>query len=190
MTRTRLTALTAAALLALGAVAGCGGDGSSSSGNGYIEGNGTISLLDPADRKKVGDVAGETLQGDPVSLADFRGKIVVVNVWGSWCAQCRAESDDLAEAAKQLAPEGVVFLGINTRENVGAALAYERRHQTAYRSIYDPGGRTLLAFQGALRPNAIPSTVVIDADGRVAASVLGELTSPRTLIGLVEDVRG
>ena len=122
-------------------------------------------------------------------MADFQGKVVVINVWGSWCPPCRSEADDLAVAAKQLQPQGVVFLGINTRDNsADTALAFQRSHAVPYPSIFDPGGSLLGAFHRTLSPKAIPSTVVIDAQGRVAASVIGELTSARTLIDLVHDV--
>lgn len=193
MTRSRRTPLLAAALLVAGSVlAGCSGSGSTAGAeNGFVSGNGTITQLEAADRKKPGPVSGETLEGDAVSLEDYRSKVVVINVWGSWCPPCRAEVDELSEAAEKLAGRGVVFLGINTRDKSTAdALAFQDKHDVPYSSLYDPGGRNLLAFRGTLAPNAIPSTVVIDAEGRVAASVIGEVTSVSTLVGLVEDVIG
>jgi thiol-disulfide isomerase/thioredoxin len=124
-----------------------------------------------------------------VSLSDYAGQTVVVNVWGSWCAPCRAEAPDLVDAAAELASEDVAFLGINSRDlNEAAARAFVRRFDVPYPSIYDQGGQTLLAFRGTLTANSIPSTVVIDAEGRVAARVLGEV-SKSTLVGLVEDVQ-
>jgi thiol-disulfide isomerase/thioredoxin len=111
-----------------------------------------------------------------------------VNVWGSWCAPCRSEAPDLVAASEELADDGVEFLGINSRDlDRAAARAFQRRFEVPYPSIYDQQGRTLLAFRGTLSPNAIPSTVVIDQEGRVAASVIGEVTRS-TLVGLVEDV--
>jgi thiol-disulfide isomerase/thioredoxin len=114
---------------------------------------------------------------------------VVVNVWGSWCPPCRAEAPVLADAARDLSGKGVAFLGINSRnpERSGPR-AFEARYKVPYDSIYDPGGRTLLAFHGTLTPNSIPSTVIIDRRGRVAASVLGEVTRT-TLDDLVDEVR-
>ncbi len=176
------------ALLVALLAAGCGGVGSTGD-KGYIDGSGVITLLDAAEREKVGPVEGTTLDGDEVSLAQYAGKVVVINVWGSWCPPCRSEADDLVVAAEELMPQGVIFLGINTRDNSAeTALAYERNRKVPYASIFDPGGENLLAFYGTLSPNAIPSTVVIDKEGRVAASVIGEVTSARTLIDLVEDV--
>lgn len=183
----RLRPLFAVLLVALVA-AGCGGVGATGD-KGYIDGSGVITLLDAGDREKPEDVAGTTLEGEEVSLADYAGKVVVINVWGSWCPPCRSEVDDLVVAAEELMPQGVVFLGINTKDNSAAtALAFEKARKVPYPSIFDPGGEALLAFYGTLSPNAIPSTVVIDAEGRVAASVIGEVTSARTLVNLVQDV--
>jgi peroxiredoxin len=93
-------------------------------------------------------------------------------------------------AAKVLRPRGVVFLGINSRDpSVAQARAFVRAYDVPYPSIYDPSGKTLLAFHGTLSPTSIPSTVVIDPRGRVAASILGEVTSKQTLIDLAEGAR-
>jgi thiol-disulfide isomerase/thioredoxin len=148
-----------------------------------------ITLLPVAKRKAPGMVSGETLDGQQVSLASYAGKVVVVNVWGSWCPPCRAEADDLAAASRELAAEDVVFVGINTRDaSRDNGLSFQRTYDVPYPSIYDPGGRNLLAFRHTLTPNSIPGTVVIDRQGRVAASVLGELTGKNTLEDLVDEV--
>ena len=179
----------AAALLVSLAVAGCGSDVGSSGDTGYVSGKGVITRLAAEDRVRPGEVAGETIHGGRVSLADFAGKTVVVNVWGSWCPPCRAETPDLVAAAEELRDDEVAFLGINSRDlNKAAARAFVRRFDVPYPSIYDQEGETLLAFSGTLTPNSIPSTVIVDAQGRVAASVLGQV-SKATLVGLVEDVQ-
>lgn len=179
-----------AVLLVVLVASGCGGVGSTGD-KGYVDGSGVITLLTEAEREKPGPVAGTTLDGDEVSLAQYAGKVVVINVWGSWCPPCRKETDVLTVAANELMPQGVVFLGINTRDNsVETALSFQRKKNVPYPSIFDPGGKNLLEFDGTLSPNAIPSTVVIDAQGRVAASIIGEVTSARTLVALIEDVRG
>ena len=183
----RATAI-AAVLLAGTVLSACSDDVGSSGDSGFVAGKGIITRLAVEDRKEPGEVAGETLDGEPISLEDYEGKTVVVNVWGSWCAPCRAEAPDLAAASEELADDGVEFLGINSRDlDRAAAQAFQRRFEVPYPSIYDQQGKTLLAFRGTLSPNAIPSTVVIDAEGRVAASVIGEV-SRSTLVGLVEDV--
>jgi thiol-disulfide isomerase/thioredoxin len=174
------------------ALASCSGtDSTGGSGEtGYVAGKGVITTLPVAKRERPGPVAGETLDGQHTSLADRAGKVVVVNVWGSWCAPCRAEAPLLAKAARDLRDRGVVFLGIDSRDlNKAAAQAFVRRYDVPYPSIYDQSGQTLLAFHGTLPPNAIPSTVIIDREGRVAASVLGEI-SRTTLYDLVEEVSG
>jgi thiol-disulfide isomerase/thioredoxin len=188
-----VTARRCAALLLLAAVTGgglvgCSSDVGSSGDQGYVAGNGIITSLDVADRKAPGPVTGKTLEGKRISLSDYAGKVVVVNVWGSWCAPCRAEAPMLADAARDLASRDVVFLGIDSRDpSTAAARAFVRRFDVPYPSIYDQRGRTLLSFRGTLTPNSVPSTVVVDRQGRVAASVLGEITRT-TLYDLVDEV--
>jgi thiol-disulfide isomerase/thioredoxin len=179
----RVVAVLLLALLA----AGCGAAGTGDKG--YVGGDGVITQLPAHDRKDVGTLRGTTLDGRSWDLADQRGKVVVVNVWGSWCAPCRAEAGRLAAAAKQLASTpDVVFVGINTRDaSKDNALAFDRRFGIEYPSIYDPSGQTLLAFRGTITPQAIPSTLVIDRHGRIAARVLGEVPSTTTLVDLVHD---
>jgi thiol-disulfide isomerase/thioredoxin len=185
--RRRTTAL-AAVLLAGLALSACSSDVGTSGDTGFVAGKGIITRLPATEREAPGEVSGETLEGEPLSLEDFEGKTVVVNVWGSWCAPCRAEAPELVAASEELADRDVEFIGINSRDlDKAAALAFQRRFEVPYPSIYDQQGRTLLAFRGTLSPNAIPSTVVIDDRGRVAASVIGEVTRS-TLVGLVEDV--
>jgi len=184
----RRTPLLLAVLLLSAVLAACSDDVGSSGDSGFVSGKGIITRLAVDERKQPGEVAGETVDGEQISLADFEGRTVVVNVWGSWCAPCRAEAPDLVAASEELADRDVVFLGINSRDlDKAAARAFQRRFEVPYPSIYDQQGRTLLAFRGTLSPNAIPSTVVIDDQGRVAASVIGEV-SRSTLVGLVEDV--
>jgi thiol-disulfide isomerase/thioredoxin len=185
-----LAALTVAAAGAAGAVTGCSSDVGSSGDQGYVAGKGIITSLAVADRRRPGPVSGTTLDGTPVSLGDFAGKVVVLNVWGSWCAPCRAEAPMLAAAARDLRSRGVVFLGIDSRDpSRAAARAFLRRFDVPYPSLYDQRGSTLLSFRGTLTPNSVPSTVVIDTRGRVAASVLGQVTRT-TLYDLVDDVSG
>ncbi len=187
----RPLALALSAVLASGTLTSCaGGDVGGSGDQGYIAGQGIITSVAAAERDRPGTVAGETLDGEQVSLADYRGQVVVVNVWGSWCPPCRAEAPMLAQAARDLAEQDVAFLGIDSRDpSKAAAQAFVRKQGIPYPSIYDQSGRTLLAFEGTLTPNSIPSTIVIDQEGRVAASVLGEI-SRTTLDDLVEDAGG
>ncbi len=189
MRTARRTAATLLALSVLGSAAACSDEVGSSGDQGFVSGKGIITAVAPADREKPGEVAGETLDGQDVSLEQYAGKVVVVNVWGSWCAPCRKEAPMLADAAREWADKDVAFLGINTRDqSKAAAEAFVRRFDIPYDSLYDPQGRTLLSFRDSLAMSSIPSTVVVDADGRAAGRVLGEL-SRSTLDGLVEEAQ-
>ncbi|ODA71593.1 Thiol-disulfide oxidoreductase ResA [Streptomyces sp. AVP053U2] len=130
-----------------------------------------------ADRQAAPDLRGETLTGEQTALADYRGKIVVINVWGSWCAPCRAEAPHLQKVFEDTRDQGVAFLGINTRDATKTnALNFEKNFGITYPSLWDPTGRQLLKFKGTISPSAIPSTVVIDAKGRIAARALKALS--------------
>ena len=177
-----------AALLLGAVVSGC--DKADTGDKGYIDGTGIITRLAVDDRKKPGQVSGETLDGKKLDLSSYAGKVVVLNVWGSWCPPCRKEAPMLESASRQLAKDGVVFVGVNTKDSSpDPGLAFERRFDISYDSLFDPAGRSLLAFYGILTPSSIPSTVVIDQQGRVAARILGEVPSTTTLVDLVRDVR-
>jgi thiol-disulfide isomerase/thioredoxin len=194
MPRTRRVLLPLLSLLLstalVGLLAGCS-DVEGTGDKGYVDGKGVISQLPAGHRRSVGTVEGSTLDGKHVSLSDYAGKVVVVNVWGAWCPPCRAEARRLGDLARQLEPQGVVFLGINTRDaSREQGKAFERTYDISYPSIYDPDGQTLLAFRGTITPSSIPSTLVIDKQGRVAASILGEVTSATTLKDIVQDVAG
>ena len=170
-------------------VAGCSSIGGSSGTDGTIGfevGDGSVLVLPADERPEAPELSGTTLDGDALSTADHAGSVIVLNVWGSWCAPCRAEAPALMEAAEQM-PD-VQFIGINTQDNDPAtARAFVRTSGTTYPSLYDPTGELLLGF-GQVPPRAIPSTLVIDESGRVAARMLGEVTAA-TLVGVVEDVR-
>jgi len=175
----RAALLTAAALLAL---TGCGGmsagGDSGSDGKGYVDSDKTgIARAKAGDRDKAPEVSGKTLEGKDIALADFRGKVVVLNVWGSWCPPCRAEAADFQQAYIESEPRDVEFLGINTRDATQAnALAFTASKGITYPSLWDPDAREIIKFRGNLNPNAIPSTLVIDREGRIAARALRALT--------------
>ena len=190
MNRHRVVVASLSALLSGGLLAGCSNHIGGSGNQGYVSGQGIITSVAAADRKVPGAVEGTTLDGDRVALSDFRGKVVVVNVWGSWCGECAGEAPMLTKAARDLKSKGVEFLGIDSRDSSKQnPQAFVRRFETPYPSLYDQGGRTLLAFRGTLTPNSVPSTIIIDKQGRVAGSVLGSITRT-TLDDLVDDARG
>ena len=142
---------------------------------GYVSGNGATQLIAPKDRTNPINLVGKTLTGTKLDIADWRGSIVVVNLWASWCGPCRAEATSLAIVSKQFSSEGVKFLGLNTRDGLSSALAFSKRFDTGYPSIQDSDGLLTLAF-GNLGPAATPSTIFLDKQGRVAARILGGVT--------------
>jgi thiol-disulfide isomerase/thioredoxin len=182
-------ALLAALLGCLLLVTGC----SSLSGTGdkgFVSGDGHVDVVQAVDRGDPIELSGTDLDGKPVDLADFRGKPVVVVVWGSWCGPCRAEVSDVVAAANQVG-DTAQFVGIDLRDaSRSPGQAFVRNHDVPYPSIFSPDGRAMLQFRGTLSPNSIPAFVVLDDQGRVAASILGPLPSQRTLVDLVEDTAG
>jgi thiol-disulfide isomerase/thioredoxin len=124
---------------------------------------------------------------EELSSQDYRGKIVVINVWGSWCPPCRKEAPDL-QAASVETKDTAQFIGITSKDyDPAPAEAFLRSFQITYPSIYDPTGKVLLAFAGQLPPSAIPSTMIIDRQGRLAVRVLSEV-SKITLVDMINDV--
>ncbi|ALM40830.1 TlpA family protein disulfide reductase [Streptomyces albidoflavus] len=188
--RLSLTASAAVAALLLTACGeGNGGTTQSGSGANYVAGKDGIATVDKGERKDAPAIGGETLDGATFDLADHKGKVVVVNVWGSWCAPCRAEAPNLVKVAEDTADQGVQFVGINTRDsNKGPALAFEKDYEVGYPSLYDPQGKQILRFpRGSLSPQAIPSTVVIDRDGKIAARTL-QAVSEKQLRAMIDPV--
>ena len=174
---------------ALLAVAGCGSaDGSTGSTEGFVSSNRTITVVPVAERQPAPELTGLDLQGKQLSSADLRGDdgILVVNVWGSWCAPCRREAPVLADASRRYAKQGVAFVGLLSRDKPAAASAFARRFDMTYPSLQDPGGRLQLRFADTLASQGIPTTWIIDHKGRVAVRVLAEVTKG-TLHGLIDD---
>jgi thiol-disulfide isomerase/thioredoxin len=155
---------------------------------GYVAGDRQVLQIAPADRGEPVELSGKTLEGDALDLADLRGRVVVVNTWWSGCPPCRTEMPMLTRAAKKLGDEAA-FVGINIRDlSAAQGLAFERSLDVGFPSIYSPGGEALLAFSGKVSPAAVPSTAVLDKDGRVAAVISGAIPSELTLTELVHEV--
>jgi thiol-disulfide isomerase/thioredoxin len=181
-------------LLAVAAVlAGCSGDGrvrpAEEASAGFVQGSGVVTVVPVEDRQPAPEFVGPLLDGGEFDLADARGEVVVLNVWGSWCAPCRAEAPALVAVAEDSADDGVRFVGVNTRDTDTAAQAFEEEFAVPYPSVVDPDGRLLLAFRDTLPPAAIPSTLVVDREGLMAARVIGPITQT-SLADLVEQVAG
>jgi thiol-disulfide isomerase/thioredoxin len=134
-------------------------------------------------------LSGDILGGGHIALTQLRGRIVVLNAWGSWCAPCRAEAPTLEAVYGQTRAKGVSFLGINVRDNSAAARAFQRTFGITYPSIPDTDGQIIASFR-QLPPNAIPTTLVLDRRGRVAARFIGGVTQAEllpTLLALVSE---
>ena len=170
------------------AMSACSGDPQSDGDPGYVEGEGVVDQVDVADRVEMPHFEGGTLDGDVLDTRDHAGKVLVVNVWGSWCPPCREEAPGLRRVWEETRDKGVQFIGIDIRDNDAAALAFERNYKITYPSIRTAdSAQAMLTFSSILPRNAIPSTLVVDRDGRVAARVIGR-TTYLTLRGLVDDV--
>jgi thiol-disulfide isomerase/thioredoxin len=139
------------------------------------------------DRGAPVSIEGRDLSGAGVSTADFRGSPLVLNVWGSWCAPCRTEAPVLRTVSDEYARAGVRFLGLNVKDNVAAATAFERRFGIGYPSLDDSSGQATLTLSTYLPASVVPATLVLDAEGRVAARVLGAVEES-TLRSLLEKV--
>lgn len=185
----RLLRATSAAVVVAAVLAGCGaGAPGGDTGTGFVAGDGAIARTAVDERGEPVALTGPKLGGGTLDLAAFRGKVVLLNVWGSWCAPCRKEAPYLEAAWQELKNQPVQFVGINTRDDAeGAAEAFERRFDITYPSFRDPHGDLQLVFARTLPPKAIPSTLILDRQGRVAARVIGD-TTRATFVGLVTDV--
>jgi len=183
----RWLVLASAALVVL--LAGCAtGDDAVAQGGTFefvAPGGKTDIFYDPPDtRGKPGPISGPELTdpGKTISLDDFAGQVVVINVWGQWCGPCRSEITELQKVYDATKDTGVAFLGIDVRDNNrDAAVDFIIDRKVTFPSIYDPAMRTMIAFGGRYPTTVIPSTVVLDRQHRVAAVFLREL--------LAEDLR-
>jgi thiol-disulfide isomerase/thioredoxin len=186
MRTTRAALLPVVLALVLTLTAGCGSEESpASADSGFVAGDGSIVVLAEADRQPAPDLVGTTLDGAEFRLSDHLGEVVVLNVWASWCAPCRAEAPALKAVAEGYAGQPVQFVGLGTRDSDTSARAFMDRYDLPYPSVIDRDGRLQLLFRDTLPPQAIPSTVIIDAQGRVAARGLGSL-SEASLRGLID----
>ena len=178
-----------AAIGALALLAGCSGSGNRGTTDGFVSGDGSITTVDVADREKAPVLEGEDLDGKALSTADYAGKTLVVNLWGPWCAPCRAEAPALEEVSKAYASKDVQFVGVVTRTNdPDWPGKFNRDHGITYPSFADQGGKLELAFNDSLPTLAIPTTWIIDSEGRVAARILSKVTAS-TLANLIDDVQ-
>jgi thiol-disulfide isomerase/thioredoxin len=161
-------------------LAGCAGTEASQTGPGggdsrYVAGDGSSQVIKAADRRQAPQVRGATLDGKQFDLAGLKGKVVVVNFWASWCAPCRAEAPTLEKVYEENKASGVQFVGVDIKDGKDNAQAFLRTFKITYPSLYDQAGQIALAFRD-IPPNAVPSTLVIDRQGRIAARAIGSVS--------------
>ncbi len=190
--RRGLAVLAVAGTLAL--TAGCGSGTTSGNGGSSVNGaaqsdgsvkTGTVEQIPAGQRKAPLTVSGTTLDGAALSTASYRGRVVVLNYWGSWCGPCVTETPQLRSAWTQLKGKGVQFLGLDSQEGAQTGAAFMAANGLGYPSLRWDGGRVLLQLKG--KAPAPPVTIVLDQQGRLAARVIGEVDAT-TLVGLVGDV--
>ncbi|OLZ65055.1 redoxin domain-containing protein [Streptomyces sp. IMTB 2501] len=178
-TRSRAVLLSAVAAVAALTLSACGKGGTSGGGGNtnFVTGNSGIDTVPQGKRDAAPDLSGQTIDGKTLDVAAYKGQVVVVNVWGSWCSPCREEAQYFAKVSKTYEGKGVEFVGINTRDtSTTPAVNFEKEHGITYPSLYDPTGKLMLRFKkGTLNPQLIPSTLVIDKHGKVAARALEAL---------------
>ncbi|MCZ0987616.1 TlpA family protein disulfide reductase [Streptomyces diastatochromogenes] len=178
-TRSRAVLLGAMAAAAALTLSACGNGGTSGGGGntGFVTGNNGIDTVAQGKRATAPDLSGKTIDGKTLDVAGYKGKVVVINVWGSWCGPCREEAKYFSKVSQAYEGKGVQFVGINTRDtSTTPAVAFEKEHGISYPSLYDPTGKLMLRFEkGTLNPQLIPSTLIIDKNGKVAARALEAL---------------
>lgn len=179
-------AATASVLL----LAGCAqAADNSEAGQNYVSGDGTVTEFPLANREDPIEFSGTTETGELVSSDQYLGNVLVVNFWYATCPPCRLEAPWLEELNQSYAQDGVHFLGVNIRDGADAAQAFAQKFDITYPSIIDTDGEVALAFSGIASPTAVPTTLVIDAEGRVASRIVG-LIEKSTLNSLIDSALG
>jgi thiol-disulfide isomerase/thioredoxin len=169
-----------AAAVAL-AASGCAGgaiasNSPASNGQSFVSGSPGTTLYRAGTGPVAPAVSGPLVGGGRLSLASYRGHVVVLNFWGSWCTPCRQEAPSLAQLARQYSPSGVRFLGIDIRDSPASAQAFTSDFRISYPSLNDPSDYLALNFRDTVPPAGIPTTLVISRSGRIASRVIGSVT--------------
>jgi len=141
----------------------------------YVAGDGSVTEFAAGDRKEAVQIQGALFSGAAVTPADFQGKVSVLNFWFAACAPCRVEAPLLEELHQEFKDQGVQFFGVNLRDEKPTAEAFEKTFNLTYPSFDDKDGSVLLSVSGLVPPGAVPTTLVLDKQGRVASRVLGEI---------------
>lgn len=186
-----LIAAAIAGALAIGLAACTSGDGIAGeygAGGGTVSSDGAYLELTPAQRDKPIEFSGPTVDGDELSSTDLLGEITVVNFWYAGCPPCRVEASDLAALSGELTD--VQFVGVNIFDDAAVASAFDEEFDIEYPSILDAKSSSVqLAFAGQVAPNAVPTTIVLDTEGRVAARISGIIRDPSILRAMITTVQ-
>ncbi|GHD52062.1 TlpA family protein disulfide reductase [Mycetocola manganoxydans] len=158
------------------------------SNKGYIAGDGSVTEIPVDERTEAITFDGVDEHGKPFNSAEFAGEVLVVNFWYAGCAPCRAEAPQLQSLWEEYSRQGVQFVGVNVYDQPDTAISFNETYGITYPSIIDVGtGAAKLAFTGTVPPQAVPTTLVLDRDGRVAARILGQLPDESVLSTLIKD---
>ena len=163
--------------------------GGGNSGVTDVDGSASALLYAVGHRPLAPDFTGTTLAGSRLRFSSYRGRVVVLNFWGSWCGPCRQEAPTLAAAAQHYQPAGVAFLGVDERDTQASATAFERSFGITYPSLADPSSLVALDFTSVVPLAGTPTTLVIDRTGRIAGAVFQEATYSE-LTTILADVTG
>ncbi len=157
------------------------------SGQGYISSDGAQTEIPPNAREDAIDFSATGADGEAITASDFAGSVYVVNFWYAGCPPCRTEAPDLKALSEEYLD--VPFLGVNTTDSADVVKTFEDTFGIAYPSVLDANTAGVqLAFAGAVAPNAVPTTLVVDREGRVAARISGLIRDPSILAAMIESV--
>jgi thiol-disulfide isomerase/thioredoxin len=160
-----------------------------SSDKGYISGDGSIESIAIEERGEPVTYSGMATDGEAREYGEYLGDVVVINFWYAGCPPCRAEAPDLVTVANEYADQGVRFLGVNTRDNLAQALMFEEEFSIPYPSILDKENEAAVqrAFAGSVPLNTVPTTLILDRQGRVAHRILGQIGDASMLETMVKE---
>lgn len=190
--RTRILGTVAAGMAAAILLSACADDSladqyRAGSNKNYIAGDGSVTEIASANRLAPIDFAGTLESGATTTLADYRGQVLVLNFWYAGCAPCRAEAPDLQALWTKYQDQNVSFLGVNIRDRLSTARGFATTYGITYPSVIDAGtGAMQLAFSGTVAPNAVPTTIVLDPQGRTSARILGRIPDSSVLDALIK----
>ncbi|KQO09917.1 hypothetical protein ASF06_06635 [Agreia sp. Leaf244] len=180
-------------VLALSLLTACSNDSladqyTAGDNKGYIAGDGSVLEIQEDERGEPIVFSGTGENGEPITSAGYTGDVLVVNFWYAACAPCRLEAPDLEDTYQKVKDQGVEFLGVNVRDQAATAKEFSATFGVSYPSIIDINGDAQLSFAGDVAPNAVPTTLILDREGRVAARILGRVLEVSILESLIDGV--